>query len=78
MIADLSRLLDSMGFSVSPRVGVTGEYVIERAFVETYDAAPLMIGTVRASPFDADRCPRDRAGRESIRYEPTFLIARNT
>ena len=40
MIADLSRILDSKGFCVSPRVGVTGDYVIERAFVETYDVAP--------------------------------------
>jgi|SRR5450631_3509205 ferredoxin--NADP+ reductase len=41
MIADLSRLLDSKGFKVSPRVGVAGDYAIERAFVETYDAAPV-------------------------------------
>lgn len=40
MIADTSRLLDSMGFEGSPRVGVAGDYVIERAFVETYDVAP--------------------------------------
>lgn len=40
MIADLSRLLDSKGFSVAPRVGVAGDYVIERAFVETYEVVP--------------------------------------
>lgn len=34
MLEDLSNLLDQMGFTASPRTGVPGEYVIERAFVE--------------------------------------------
>ena len=33
MLADLSALLDARGFSLSPRVGETGDYVIERSFV---------------------------------------------
>lgn len=33
MLEDLSRLLDSRGFQVSPSQGVAGDYVIERAFV---------------------------------------------
>lgn len=34
MLEDLSNLLDQMGFTASPKTGVPGEYVIERAFVE--------------------------------------------
>ena len=34
MLADTSALLDRLGFQVSPRIGDTGDYVIERAFVE--------------------------------------------
>jgi ferredoxin--NADP+ reductase len=33
MLDDLSKLLDSRGFEVSPSHGVAGDYVIERAFV---------------------------------------------
>ncbi|MDB4476320.1 ferredoxin--NADP reductase [bacterium] len=33
MLDDISKLLDSRGFSVSPSQGVAGDYVIERAFV---------------------------------------------
>jgi ferredoxin--NADP+ reductase len=40
MLADLSRMLDARGFTVSPHIGVPGDYVIERAFVETFDPAP--------------------------------------
>ena len=34
MLKEVCHLLDSSGFQVSPRIGVPGEYVIERAFVE--------------------------------------------
>lgn len=34
MLADISAMLDSRGFTVSPGVGQPGDYVIERAFVE--------------------------------------------
>lgn len=34
MLADSCALLDSRGFTVSPRIGEPGDYVIERAFVE--------------------------------------------
>ena len=34
MIRDCCALLDARGFSVSPHIGATGDYVIERAFVE--------------------------------------------
>lgn len=34
MLEDLSNMLDQMGFTASPKTGVPGEYVIERAFVE--------------------------------------------
>ncbi|MGA2709450.1 MAG: ferredoxin--NADP reductase [Steroidobacteraceae bacterium] len=40
MLADTSRLLDSYGFAISPRIGVPGDYVIERAFVEEFQSAP--------------------------------------
>lgn len=34
MLADLSRILNSRGFHISPHIGTPGDYVIERAFVE--------------------------------------------
>jgi len=34
MNKDCCDLLDARGFSMSPRIGVPGDYVIERAFVE--------------------------------------------
>jgi len=34
MLKDLAMILDSLGFEDSPRVGIPGDYVIERAFVE--------------------------------------------
>ena len=34
MIRDCCALLDARGFSISPHIGATGDYVIERAFVE--------------------------------------------
>lgn len=34
MLTDTCALLDARGFHVSPRIGVAGDYVIERAFVE--------------------------------------------
>jgi ferredoxin--NADP+ reductase len=33
MLTDLSALLDSRGFRISPGIGEQGDYVIERAFV---------------------------------------------
>ena len=35
MLADTSRLVDSLGFQISPNIGEAGDYVIERAFVES-------------------------------------------
>lgn len=34
MLADTRQTLDDLGFSVSPRSGVAGDYVFERSFVE--------------------------------------------
>jgi ferredoxin--NADP+ reductase len=34
MLADFRHILDSRGFTASPRIGTPGEYVFERAFVE--------------------------------------------
>jgi len=34
MLADFRALLDGRGFSAAPRIGVAGQYVYERAFVE--------------------------------------------
>jgi ferredoxin--NADP+ reductase len=34
MLDDSCKLLDSLGFHISPRQGEPGDYVIERAFVE--------------------------------------------
>ncbi len=34
MLEDSCKLLDARGFEISPRIGVAGDYVIDRAFVE--------------------------------------------
>jgi ferredoxin--NADP+ reductase len=34
MLKDLSAILDERGFSISPKTGIQGDYVIERAFVD--------------------------------------------
>ena len=34
MLKDTAALLDRRGFHISPHIGVPGDYVIERAFVE--------------------------------------------
>ena len=34
LLADISAMLDTRGFVISPHTGVAGDYVIERAFVE--------------------------------------------
>ena len=34
MLKDTAALLDELGFKESPKIGVPGDYVIERAFVE--------------------------------------------
>ena len=34
MLTDTAALLDARGFAISPHIGVAGDYVIERAFVE--------------------------------------------
>ena len=34
MLADTSKILDDLGFQVSPSMGVPGHYAIERAFVD--------------------------------------------
>ncbi len=34
MLAETSAMLDEAGFEISPHIGVAGDYVIERAFVE--------------------------------------------
>ncbi len=39
MLSDASRLLESRRFTLSPQIGVPGDCVIERAFVESFDAA---------------------------------------
>jgi len=37
MLADSRRLLDRRGFNISPQIGVCGDYVIERAFSESFE-----------------------------------------
>ena len=39
MLSDASQLLESRRFTLSPQIGVPGDCVIERAFVESFDAA---------------------------------------
>jgi ferredoxin--NADP+ reductase len=38
MLTDADQMLDSRGLTMSPQIGVPGDYVIERAFVESSDA----------------------------------------
>lgn len=40
MLADTAAWLDAQGLAVSPHIGVPGDYVIERAFVESLGANP--------------------------------------
>jgi len=40
MLADARRLLDDRGFRSSPGIGQPGDYVFERAFVESFAGAP--------------------------------------
>jgi ferredoxin--NADP+ reductase len=37
MLADCRRLLNARGFNISPQIGVCGDYVIERAFSESFE-----------------------------------------
>ena len=39
MLADARALLESRGFEPSPHIGVPGDYLVERAFVESLDPA---------------------------------------
>ena len=41
MLAELGQMIESRGFAVSPHIGVPGDYVIERAFVEAGDPAEV-------------------------------------
>ena len=34
MLADFRAILDGRGFAAAPRIGMPGQYVFERAFVE--------------------------------------------
>jgi len=53
MLSDARRLLDARGLSVSPQIGVPGDYVIERAFVESFDGAVASGARPRASAWGA-------------------------
>jgi ferredoxin--NADP+ reductase len=53
MLADSVRLLDARGLEASAHIGVPGDYVFERAFVESFEAAPVAPAAVVVS---GDRC----------------------
>jgi hypothetical protein len=53
MLADSVRLLDARGLEASPHIGVPGDYVFERAFVESFETAPVAPAAVAVS---GDRC----------------------
>lgn len=40
MLSDATALIEARGFRPSPQIGVAGDYVVERAFVESLDPAP--------------------------------------
>ncbi len=39
MLSDATALLQSRGFEPSPQIGLTGDYLVERAFVDSLDTA---------------------------------------
>jgi ferredoxin--NADP+ reductase len=41
MLADAGRILERRGLAVSPQIGMPGDYLVERAFVESFDTKPL-------------------------------------
>jgi ferredoxin--NADP+ reductase len=41
MLADAGRILETKGLTVSPQIGMAGDYLVERAFVESFDTEPL-------------------------------------
>jgi ferredoxin--NADP+ reductase len=49
MLADSVRLLAARGLEASPQIGVPGDYVFERAFVESFETAPVAPAGVVAS-----------------------------
>jgi len=50
MLADSVRLLDARGLTASPHIGVPGDYVFERAFVESFETAAVApAGTVASA-----------------------------
>jgi ferredoxin--NADP+ reductase len=42
MLADAGRILEANGLTISPQIGMPGDYLLERAFVESFDAEPSM------------------------------------
>ena len=42
MLADTELVLEKLGFSISPQQGVQGDFVIERAFVESEAPQPVI------------------------------------
>jgi ferredoxin--NADP+ reductase len=53
MLGDSVRLLAARGLEASPHIGVPGDYVFERAFVESFETAPAAPAGAVAS---GDRC----------------------
>jgi len=54
MIADVSQLLDSKHLAASPRVGVVGDYVIERAFVDSFEGPAAGRESASRAPANAE------------------------
>ena len=53
MLADATALLESRGFEPSPQIGVSGDYLVERAFVESLDTTAPRIGPQAITVADA-------------------------
>jgi ferredoxin--NADP+ reductase len=53
MLADSVRLLAARGLEASPQIGVPGDYVFERAFVESFEPSPVAPAPAVAG---GDRC----------------------
>ncbi len=41
MLADAGRILEARGLTVSPQIGMQGDYLVERAFVESFETEPV-------------------------------------
>ena len=47
MLADAGRILEARGLTVSPQIGMPGDYLVERAFVESFETEPVPVARTK-------------------------------